>query len=68
VAFHPSGAFFATANGDGKVDSWDSHTGERRESFDWGFGKLNDVTFDATGDRAACCSEAGEVVVWDVDR
>jgi WD40 repeat protein len=68
VAFHPSGAFFATANGDGKVDYWDSHTGERRESFDWGVGKLNDVTFDSTGDRAACCSETGEIVVWDVDR
>ena len=44
------------------------HTGERRESFDWGVGKLNDVTFDSTGDRAACCAETGEIVVWDVDR
>ena len=68
VAWHPSGSFFATANGDGKVDCWDAMTGERRESFDWGVGKLRCVTFDRAGDRAACCSEAGDVVVWDVER
>src|SRR5262249_46000339 len=45
VAWHPSGGFFATANGDGKVDYWDAETGERRQSFDWGVGKLNCVTF-----------------------
>lgn len=67
VAFHPSGDFFATANGDGKVDFWDAQTGVRRHSFDWGIGKLHDVAFDATGDRAACCGKSGEVVVWDVD-
>jgi WD40 repeat protein len=68
VAFHPSGEFFATANGDGKVDYWDARTGEHRQAFDWNVGKLNDVAFDANGDRAACCGEAGKVVVWDVDR
>jgi WD40 repeat protein len=68
VAWHPSGEFFATANGDGKVDYWDARTGERRQSFDWDVGKLNAVAFDATGDRAACCSESGKVVIWDVDR
>lgn len=68
VAFHPSGDFFATANGDGVVDYWDTATGKRRESFDWGVGKLNGVTFDAAGDRAACCSATGAVVIWDVDR
>src|SRR4029079_17652529 len=68
VAYHPSGDFFATVNGDGKVDYWDGRTGERRESFDWQVGKLHDVVFDATGDRAACCSKTGEIVVWDVDR
>jgi len=68
VAFHPSGDFFATANGDGKVDYWDARTGEHREAFDWGLGKLNALAFDATGDRAACCAQTGEIVVWDVDR
>jgi WD40 repeat protein len=68
VAFHPSGDFFATANGDGKVDYWDARTGAHRQAFDWGVGKLNGVAFDANGDRAACCGEAGKVVVWDVDR
>ena len=67
VAFHPSGDFFATANGDGKVDYWDGHTGEHRQAFDWQVGMLNDVVFDPTGDRAACCSQSGAVVVWDVD-
>jgi WD40 repeat protein len=60
--------FFATANGDGKVDFWDSATGERRESFDWGIGKVRCVVFDRAGDRAACSSEAGDVVIWDLDR
>lgn len=68
VAFHPSGDFFATANGDGKVDYWDGRSGEHRQAFDWKIGKLHDVVFDAAGDRAACCSKTGEVVVWDVDR
>jgi WD40 repeat protein len=67
VAFHPSGDFLATVNGDGKVDYWDARTGEHRRAFDWGVGKLHDVTFDAAGDRAACCSKTGHVVVWDVD-
>jgi WD40 repeat protein len=67
VTFHPSGNFLASANGDGKVDYWDAD-GRPLQSFDWGVGKLNGVTFDATGDRAACCSQTGEVVVWDVDR
>jgi WD40 repeat protein len=68
VAFHPSGEFFATANGDGKIDYWDAHTGAHQQAFDWGVGKINGVAFDANGDRAACCGEAGKVVVWDVDR
>ncbi len=67
VAWHPSGAFFATVNGDGKADFWDAGTAERRESFDWGLGKLNGIAFDATGGRAAACSERGEIVVWDID-
>jgi WD40 repeat protein len=67
AVWHPSGGFFATVNGDGKVDFWDAATGERRQSFDWGVGKLYAVAFDATGDRAACCSQTGDIVVWDVD-
>jgi hypothetical protein len=50
------------------VDFWDAATGQRRESFDWGVGKLNDIAFDPAGDRAAVCSNSGQVVVWDVDR
>jgi WD40 repeat protein len=68
VAFHPSGEFVATVNGDGKADYWDARTGERRQSFDWGVGKLRAIAFSPDGDRAACCSEEGHVVVWDVDR
>lgn len=67
VAWHPSGTFYATANGDGTVDYWDGTTGERRESFAWEVGKLHDVVFDTNGDRAACSSKTGEIVVWDVD-
>jgi WD40 repeat protein len=68
VAFHPLGEFFATVNGDGKVDYWDARSGEHRQAFDWQVGKLNDIVFDPAGDRAACCGDTGEVVVWDVDR
>ena len=68
VTWHPSGGLFATTNGDGSVEFWDAQTGARGKAFDWGLGKLNAVAFDATGDRAACGSETGAVVVWDVDR
>jgi WD40 repeat protein len=68
VAFHPSGDFFATVNGDGKADYWDARTGAHRQAFDWGVGKLQDIAFDPTGDRAACSAKTGEIVVWDVDR
>jgi WD40 repeat protein len=67
VTWHPSGRFFATVNGDGKADFWGAATGERRESFDWGLGKLQEIAFDASGDRAACGSRHGQIVVWDVD-
>ena len=68
LAFHPTAPLLATANGDGKVDLWDTGTGERRESFAWSESRLNDVAFDDAGDKAACCSSIGEVIVWDVDR
>jgi WD40 repeat protein len=67
VAFHPSGRFFASANGDGKVDFWDARTGEHQKAYDWKIGKLHDVIFDTSGDRAACCSKTGQIVIWDVD-
>jgi WD40 repeat protein len=67
VAFHPSGRFLATVNGDGKADFWDAHTGAHRKGYDWKVGKLHDVVFDPTGDRAACCSKTGEIILWDVD-
>jgi WD40 repeat protein len=67
IAWHPGGKFFATVNGDGKVDFWNADTGQRKETFEWGTGKLLDIAFDSTGDRAACCAESGEIVVWDVD-
>jgi WD40 repeat protein len=67
VAFHPSGRFFASVNGDGKVDFWDAHTGQHQQAYDWKIGKLNDVIFDTAGDRAACCSDTGEIVIWDVE-
>jgi WD40 repeat protein len=68
VSFHPSGGFFATADGDGKVDYWDARTGTHRQAFDWSVGELREVVFDPSGDRAACCGKAGQIVVWDVDR
>jgi WD40 repeat protein len=67
LVFHPSGRFLASANGDGKIDFWDAQTGQHQQAYDWKVGKLNDVVFDATGDRAACCSKTGEIVIWDVD-
>jgi WD40 repeat protein len=67
VKFHPSGEFLATAKGDGKVDNWDGRTGEHRSALDWGVGQVRALAFDASGDRAACCGQGGETVVWDVD-
>ncbi len=67
IAWHPSGSFFATTNGDGKVDTWDGRTGERRSSLDWGVGKLSGIAFAPSGHFAAACSHTGQLVVWDVD-
>jgi WD40 repeat protein len=58
----------ADGQGDGTVDTWDTRTGERRDSYDWKVGKLNGIAFDTTGDRAAACSATGKIVIWDVDR
>ena len=67
LAFHPVTGRLASASGEGIVDWWDPTGGERRESYDWGRGKITALCFDARGDRAAACTTNGEVIVWDVD-
>jgi WD40 repeat protein len=66
-AFHPSGRLLAATGKDGEVVLLDTATWRERERLDWGAGPLLDVAFSPDGHLGACCSEKGQVVVWDVD-
>jgi WD40 repeat protein len=67
LAFHPVTGQLLSASGEGVVDWWNTTTGERLASYDWGKGKPTALAFDATGDRAAVTTAKGEVIVWDID-
>jgi WD40 repeat protein len=67
VAFHPSGHTLAATGKDGEVVLLDTSTWQERERLAWGVGPLLDVAFSPNGQLGACCSEKGQVVVWDVD-
>lgn len=67
VAFHPAGRLLAVTSNDEVVRLYDATTGEPAGSFEWEIGRLRCVAFSADGTRAAAGSDAGKVVVWDVD-
>jgi WD40 repeat protein len=67
LCVHPSGAFFATAGGDGCVRFWDVESLRQVRAFKWDVGKLYALAFSPDGSLAAAGAEKGRVVVWDVD-
>jgi WD40 repeat protein len=66
-AFHPSGRLLAATGKDGEVVLLDTITWGERARLAWGVGPLLDVAFSPNGELGACCTEKGQVVVWDVD-
>jgi hypothetical protein len=67
LAFHPSAAFLAVANGDESVRWHESRTGAERATFEWQIGSITAVAFSPDGSLCAAGGKDGEVAVWDVD-
>ena len=68
LAFDPTGRLLLTGGRDGLARYWDVTTGREITAFDWRTGPLWGVAFSPDGLRAACCSQGGTVVIWDVDQ
>lgn len=67
VAYHPSGRYLAATSNDATVRLFDTATWTVAKSFTWNIGRMRSVAFSPDGTLAAAGSDAGKVVVWDVD-
>ncbi|MDY3562647.1 hypothetical protein R5W23_004121 [Gemmata sp. JC673] len=67
VTFNPAGTVLAAASESGAVTLYDTQSWKAVGAFDWKIGPLRAVCFSADGTRAAVISDAGTVMVWDVD-
>jgi hypothetical protein len=67
LAFHPSGKYLAATSNDGTVKLYDTASWGLATTFAWKIGRLRSVAFSPDGTLAAAGSDAGKVVVWDVD-
>lgn len=67
VVFSPCGRWMMAAGNDGTVRIWETATWELRRTLDWNRGPVLDVTFSPDGLRAAACTRAGHIVIWDAD-
>jgi WD40 repeat protein len=67
ASFHPSGQFLMAASNDATVKLYDTRSWQVARTFTWDIGRMRGVTFSADGTLAAAGSDAGKVVVWDVD-
>ncbi len=67
VAFHPSGKYLAATSNDATVKIYDTKTWEVARTFTWDIGRMRSIAFSPDGSLAAAGSDAGKIVVWDVD-
>jgi WD40 repeat protein len=66
-AFSPDGAYLVAVSNEEIVRTWDTHHGGEREGLAWRIGPLKCVAFSPDGDRAACGSQLGTILIWDWD-
>lgn len=67
IAFHPSGQYLATTSNDATVKVYDTQTWRMVKAYDWEIGRLRCIAFSSDGTLAAAGSDAGKVIIWDVD-
>jgi WD40 repeat protein len=67
IAYHPSGKVLAATSNDRTVKLYDTASGRVTQTYTWDIGRMRSVAFSPDGLLAAAGSDAGKVVVWDVD-
>ena len=67
LAFTPDGKRLIAVNTDAAVRVYDTATWTETTGYEWQIGKLTAVAVAPDGLRAACGSDRGRVVVWDIE-
>jgi WD40 repeat protein len=67
LAFTPDGRRLVAVNTDAAVRVYDTATWREVTGYEWQVGRLTAVAVAPDGLRAACGSDRGRVVVWDLD-
>ena len=67
LAFTADGRHLLTVSNDETVQVWDARTWAERTTINWSIGGLINLALAPGGVRAAAGSDAGKVVVWDLD-
>jgi WD40 repeat protein len=67
LAFTADGRYLATVSNDETVRVWGARGWREQTTFTWRIGRLLTLALAADGLRAAAGSDAGKVVVWDLD-
>ncbi len=67
LAFTPDGKRLIAVNTDAAVRVYDTATWTETTGYEWDIGKLTAVAVTPDGLRAACGSDRGRVVVWDLE-
>ena len=67
LAFTPNGKHLIAVNTDAAVRVYDTATWKETTGYEWQIGKLTAVAVAPDGLRAACGSDRGRVVIWDLD-
>ncbi len=68
VAFDPTGEFLATAHTNGKIQLWDSETGNALRVLDGHVDSVLVLAFSADGKMLASGSDDRNVILWSVER
>jgi WD40 repeat protein len=67
LSFTADGRYLATVSNDETVRVWETRSWQEHTMFTWQVGKLLNIAFAPDGLRAAAGSDAGKVVIWDVE-